>query len=452
MKIVSKMYEMDILRSMWLRSGGGHYPLDDTREFSIDGRADLDLLELPWYIANSIGNVQGGPRVLLREWRRIRKEGGVEFQTIMALVIDNIELVREPLEPEDIRAAIIDLRPQAKQRLLSGSILFVRNREEDLNVMLSRLNAIAGWVSLVDAAEFDDYIRKGYERGGTGTRSDVDRRLPSAYDVLLFRALNPMCDEYGVDAQKILSWRDVNDGGKTALVNLALHNVLVSNAKEKEGSEPIDDEFVDMINPMTVPLAYVLCAFSIGKDNDEMHSVSSGLEIIDWWQNCRRYNQRLYRRIVKGYFRSVRRVHLSSEPTVPVVPVYKVLEADLQWSMFLRSFGQSVYPDDISILTQRDVTLDPDSLEVPWYVYFGLRPNSQESSMEVLNRWRLIRIESGHEFHRVMSPVITYINMKRSQYALEDTRYPDEEEERLSDQGDVEYGDLVDSTIQDVSA
>ena len=106
----------------------------------------------------------------------------------------------------------------------------------------------------------------------------------------------------------------------------------------------------------------------------------------------------------------MRRVHLADKPTVPVVPVSRVLEADLQWSMFLRSFGQSVYPDDISILTQRDVTLDPDSLEVPWYVYFGLRPNSQESSMEVLNRWRLIRIESGHEFHRVMSPV------KRSQY------------------------------------
>jgi len=235
MKIVSKMYEMDILRSMWLRSGGGHYPLDDTREFSIDGRADLDLLELPWYIANSIGNVQGGPRVLLREWRRIRKEGGVEFQTIMALVIDNIELVREPLEPEDIRAAIIDLKPEAKQRFLSGSILFVRNREEDLNVLLSRLNAIAGWVSLVGAAEFDDCISKGYECGETGTHSDVGRRLPSAYDVLLFRALNPTCDEYGVDAQRILSWRDINDGGRTALVNLALHNVLVSDAEEKEG-------------------------------------------------------------------------------------------------------------------------------------------------------------------------------------------------------------------------
>ena len=51
-----------------------------------------------------------------------------------------------------------------------------------------------------------------------------------------------------------------------------------------------------------------------------------------------------------------------------------------------------------------------------------------------------------------MSPVITYINMKRSQYALEDARYSDEEEESLSDQGDVESGDLVDSTIQDVSA
>ena len=42
--------------------------------------------------------------------------------------------------------------------------------------------------------------------------------------------------------------------------------------------------------------------------------------------------------------------------------------------------------------------------------------------------------------------------MKRSQYALEDTRYPDEEEKSLSDQGDVESGDLVDSTIQNVAA
>ena len=71
------------------------------------------------------------------------------------------------------------------------------------------------------------------------------------------------------------------DGGRTTLVNLALHNILVSDAKEKEGSEPIDDEIVDLINPMTVPLAYLLCAFSIGKENDEVHAVNSGLEIID---------------------------------------------------------------------------------------------------------------------------------------------------------------------------
>ena len=132
-------------------------------------------------------------------------------------------------------------------------------------------------------------------REGTSTRGDDGRLLPSAYDVLLFRALNPTCEEYGVDAQKILAWRDVNDAGRTALINLALHNILASDAKEKEGSEPIDDEFIDMINPMTVPLAYLLCAFSIGKDNDEVHAVNSGLEIIDWWQNCRRYNQKFYR-------------------------------------------------------------------------------------------------------------------------------------------------------------
>jgi len=158
----------------------------------------------------------------------------------------------------------------------------------------------------------------------------------------------------------------------------------VSDAKEKERSEPIDDEFVDMVNPMTVPLAYLLCAFSIGQDNDEVHAVNSGLEIIDWLQNCRRYHQKCYRRVVKGYFRSVRRVNLADKPTVPVMPLYKVLEADLQWSMFLLSLGQSTYPDDITILTQRDVTLDPDCLEVFWYVYFGLRPDSHESSMELL--------------------------------------------------------------------
>jgi len=47
---------------------------------------------------------------------------------------------------------------------------------------------------------------------------------------------------------------------------------------------------------------------------------------------------------------------------------------------------------------------------------------------------------------------MTYINMRRRQWALEDARYPDEEEESLRDQGDVESGDLVDSTIQYVSA
>jgi len=295
MKVVNKIYEMDILRSMWLRSGGRQYSLDDTREFLIDDIADLDLLELPWYIVDSIGNVRGKPRALLRERQRIRKEGDTQFQTIMKPIIEKIDLVREPLERGDIRAAIIELRLQAKHLFLSGSTLFVRNREEDLNVMLSRLNAIAGWVSLVGAAEFDDYIRKGYVREENSTRSDDGRLLPSAYDVLLFQALNPTCEEYGVDAQKILTWRDVNDAGRTALINLALHNILASDAKEKEGSEPIDDEFIDMINPMTVPLAYLLCAFSIGKDNDEVHAVNSGLEIIDWWQNCRRYNQKFYR-------------------------------------------------------------------------------------------------------------------------------------------------------------
>ena len=100
----------------------------------------------------------------------------------------------------------------------------------------------------------------------------------------------------------------------------------------------------------------------------------------------------------------------------PVETVSRILEVDVQWSMFLRSS----YPDDVSVLVRGDVTQDPDAWDVPWYVYKELKPKADESAVDVLLRWRLIRQEGGDEFHRIMEPVLAYLDGKRHRYAIED--------------------------------
>ena len=107
-------------------SGGRCYAAEDTREFPVYDMPDLDLLELPWHIANSIGEVQGEPRALLLEWRRIRKEGGVQFQRIFAPAIDENDLVRESLKPEDISVTIIDLDLKPSNVFILVKFYFVR--------------------------------------------------------------------------------------------------------------------------------------------------------------------------------------------------------------------------------------------------------------------------------------------------------------------------------------
>ena len=104
----------------------------------------------------------------------------------------------------------------------------------------------------------------------------------------------------------------------------------------------------------------------------------------------------------------------------PVVPVSRILEVDVQWSMFLRSLTEGYYPDDVSVLVRGDVTQDPDAWEVPWYVYKGLKPKAGESAVDVLLRWKAIRQGGGDEFHPVIKPVLEYLDGKRRRHALED--------------------------------
>jgi len=124
--------------------------------------------------------------------------------------------------------------------------------------------------------------------------------------------------------------------------------------------------------------------------------------------------------VCKGYQRAIRRVYLMAGYLTPVEPVSRILEVDVQWSMFLRSCSEHLYPDDVSVLVRGDVTQDPDAWEVPWYVYKGLKPKAGESAVDVLLRWRLIRQKGGDEFHRVMEPVLAYLDGKRHRYAIED--------------------------------
>jgi len=120
--------------------------------------------------------------------------------------------------------------------------------------------------------------------------------------------------------------------------------------------------------------------------------------------------------------------------------------------MFLRSLTEGYYPDDVSVLVRGDVTQDPDAWEVPWYVYKGLRPRAGDSAEDVLLRWRSIRQQGGDEFHRIMEPVLEYLNGKRRRYALEDRlreflddKDLDESESEDSDSSEFSGGDSADS-------
>ena len=91
---------------------------------------------------------------------------------------------------------------------------------------------------------------------------------------------------------------------------LVLHNILRSDAAEKCGKDPIEDEYLRMVDPMAVPLLYVLVAFSIGKTDEQKHALQSAENLTTWWINCWEQSQRVYSRVCKGYLRSVRRVYL----------------------------------------------------------------------------------------------------------------------------------------------
>jgi len=201
---------------------------------------------------------------------------------------------------------------------------------------------------------------------------------------------------------------------------LVLHNILRSDAAEKYGKDPIGDEYLRMVSPTAVPLLYVLVAFSIGKTDKEKHALQSADDLIRWWLDCWERNQRVYSRVCKGYLRAVRRVYLLGSYPTPVVPVSRILEVDVQRSMFLRSLREGYYPDDVSVLVRGDVIQDPDAWEVPWYVYKGLKPKAGESAIDVMLRWKAIRQEGGDEFHRIMKPVLEYLDGKRHRYAIED--------------------------------
>ena len=71
-----------------------------------------------------------------------------------------------------------------------------------------------------------------------------------------------------------------------------------------------------MVDPMTVPLLYVLVAFSIVAECRGTDYVWIG-----WWEQ----NQRVYSRVCKGYVRAVRRVHILGGYPTPVAPVSRIL-------------------------------------------------------------------------------------------------------------------------------
>ena len=72
--------------------------------------------------------------------------------------------------------------------------------------------------------------------------------------MLLFKALHPACANNLVNAAKIHTWRLATVDGRTAMETLVLHNILRSDAAEKCGKDSVQDEYLRMVDSMTVPL------------------------------------------------------------------------------------------------------------------------------------------------------------------------------------------------------
>ena len=74
-----------------------------------------------------------------------------------------------------------------------------------------------------------------------------------------------------------------------------------------------------------------------------------------------------------------------------------------------------------------------------------------ESAVNVLLRWKAIRQEGGDEFHRVMKPVLEYLDGKRRRYMIEDKLreslddYVDNGESEDTDGSEFSGADLADS-------
>ena len=76
-------------------------------------------------------------------------------------------------------------------------------------------------------------------------------------------------------------------------------------------------------------------------------------------------------------------------------------------------------------------------------MYKGLRPKEGESAVDVLLRWRSIRQEGGDEFHRIMKPVLEYLDGKRHRYAIVDKlrEFLDDDDGDDVNESESEYSD-----------
>ena len=138
---------------------------------------------------------------------------------------------------------------------------------------------MVGWVPVAEAIKFDEHVRSTSTRSVTPERPYGYRTL-SVYHVLLFKALHPPSTNYLVTEAKIHAWRLATEDGRTAMETLVLHNILRSDAAEKCGKDSVQDEYLRMVDSMTVPLLYVLVAFSIGKTDEEKHALQGAEELL----------------------------------------------------------------------------------------------------------------------------------------------------------------------------
>jgi len=218
---------------------------------------------------------------------------------------------------------------------LLGNAEFVKGRKDDFNRLLAGMNIDLDWAmfeqtwrepSLAGASREADQLAM-YRGSWVREVSNLDRAG--------FLAVHPDASLSHVSDETILDWRETTCEVMTSLDFRVAYHILYSKGQDNSGVVDVDDELLRMIEPRTVPIAFIIRAYKHAWPERSRHYTGPTNDILQWWES----NYSDYVAVVRAYYRALCRCGLISGGHSQMKIVNKVYEMDILRSMWLRSGG-----------------------------------------------------------------------------------------------------------------